>query len=147
MKVDVVVIGGGIIGASTAFYLAKKGFKTASDGCAAPLKAAPANADLIKTAMKRFRADYPVLADLQVKAAWDGFIDSTPDARPAISAVETLPGFHVAAGFSGRGFGLGPGAGQLAANLIVGDPPIVDPRPFRCARFVDGSKVRPSSWI
>lgn len=111
VKVDVVLIGGGIIGASTAFYLANKGFKTASDGCAAPLKAAPANADLINTAMKRFRAGYPVLADLQVKAAWGGFINSTPDARPAIPAVETLPGFHVAAGFSGGGFGLGPGAG------------------------------------
>ena len=58
-----------------------------------------------------------------------------------ISAVESLPGFFLATGFSGHGFGIGPGAGRLAADLIAGDTPIVDPRPFRHTRLIDGTKL------
>ena len=83
----------------------------------------------------------------KVAEAWGGFIDSTPDARPVISAVDKLPGFFIAAGFSGHGFGLGPGAGRLAADLIAGDAPAVDPHAFRYTRFTDGAKLRPSSWV
>jgi glycine/D-amino acid oxidase-like deaminating enzyme len=55
-----------------------------------------------------------------------------------ISAVEALPGFHIASGFSGHGFGLGPGAGRLMADLVSGDAPLVDPAPFRFSRFARG---------
>lgn len=106
----------------------------------------PANGELIERAMAHFRADYPVLKDLRVEEAWGGLIDSTPDARPVISAVDALPGFHVAAGFSGHGFGMGPGGGRLAADLITGATPVVDPTPFRYARLVDGTRLRPSPW-
>jgi glycine/D-amino acid oxidase-like deaminating enzyme len=54
---------------------------------------------------------------------------------PVISPVEALPGFFLASGFSGHGFGIGPAAGRLAADLVVGDRPIVDPTPFRFGRF------------
>ena len=97
----------------------------------------PANMALIDRAMEHFRADYPVLKDLRVEESWGGLIDSTPDARPVISAVDALPGFHVAAGFSGHGFGMGPGGGRLASDLITGATPIVDPSPFRYARLVE----------
>jgi hypothetical protein len=39
--------------------------------------------------------------------------------------------------------GIGPGAGRLAADLVTGDPTLVDPAPFRLSRFTDGSKPRP----
>ena len=58
-----------------------------------------------------------------------------------ISAVEALPGLHLSTGFSGHGFGIGPAAGRLAADLIAGDPPIVDPHPFRYSRLVDGTDL------
>ncbi len=38
-------------------------------------------------------------------------IDVTPDAVPVIDAIDAIPGFHVATGFSGHGFGIGPGPG------------------------------------
>lgn len=107
----------------------------------------PPDMRLIDAAMARFRADYPVLKDLKVTDAWGGFIDSTPDARPVISPIDKIPGFFLAAGFSGHGFGLGPGAGRLAADLIAGDAPSVDPHAFRFSRFSDGTKLRPSSWV
>jgi glycine/D-amino acid oxidase-like deaminating enzyme len=59
----------------------------------------------------------------------------TPDAVLVISPIEALPGFYLASGFSGHGFGIGPSAGRLIADMVVGDNPIVDPTPFRYERF------------
>ncbi len=74
-------------------------------------------------------------------------IDVTPDAVPVISAVDSLPGFFIATGFSGHGFGIGPGAGRLVADLVIGTDPIVDPTPFRFTRFSDGSRPQPIAGI
>ena len=41
----------------------------------------------------------------------------------------------------GHGFGVGPAAGRLAADIIAGDTPIVDPQPYRYGRLVDGSDL------
>jgi glycine/D-amino acid oxidase-like deaminating enzyme len=72
---------------------------------------------------------------MRVIDSWAGLIDVTPDAVPVISAVDALPGFHIASGFSGHGFGIGPAAGQLMADLVTGARPIVDPRPYRFERL------------
>ncbi len=88
-----------------------------------------------------------VRGDAQVVESWAGLIDTTPDTVPVISPVEALPGFFFATGFSGHGFGIGPGAGRLVADLVTGDKPIVDPAPFRYARFFDGSKPRPTTGV
>jgi glycine/D-amino acid oxidase-like deaminating enzyme len=93
----------------------------------------------VEQTMARARALYPALKDVAIRESWAGYIDSTPDAVPVISPVAGLKGFVLAAGFSGHGFGLGPAAGHLAADLAVNDTPIVDPRPFRHSRLLDGS--------
>jgi hypothetical protein len=62
---------------------------------------------------------------------------------PVISALDSLPGFFIATGFSGHGFGIGPSAGRLVADMVTGGPTIVDPAPFRLSRFTDGSNPRP----
>ena len=86
---------------------------------------------------------FPVFRKAVVAESWGGMIDVMPDAIPVISPVETLPGFFIATGFSGHGFGIGPGAGKLVADMVVGDPTLVDPAPFRLSRFTDGSNPRP----
>ena len=86
---------------------------------------------------------FPVFRNAEVAESWGGMIDVMPDAIPVISPVESLPGFFIATGFSGHGFGIGPGAGKLAADIVAGDPPLVDPAPFRLTRFTDGSNPRP----
>jgi glycine/D-amino acid oxidase-like deaminating enzyme len=78
---------------------------------------------------------FPVFAGMQVVESWGGLMDVTPDAVPVIDQVGHMPGFFVATGFSGHGFGIGPGAGRLMADLVAGDRPVVDPAPFRLARF------------
>jgi glycine/D-amino acid oxidase-like deaminating enzyme len=42
----------------------------------------------------------------------------------------------MAAGFSGHGFGIGPAAGHLIADIVSGNMPIVDPRPYHPERFL-----------
>lgn len=83
--------------------------------------------------------EFPELQGVQVAQSWGGMIDSTPDAIPVISEVNKLPGLILPAGYSGHGFGIGPEAGRLAADLAMNANPIVDPTPYRYARFIDGS--------
>ncbi|MBT8153438.1 FAD-binding oxidoreductase [Epibacterium ulvae] len=89
------------------------------------------------TAAKRFS----VFKDAKIEQTWAGMIDVTPDAVPVISVVDTLPGFFIATGFSGHGFGIGPAAGRLMAELVMGVTPCVDPTPYRLSRFADGTPM------
>ena len=84
---------------------------------------------------------YPQFRHVPVVQQWAGYIDVTPDVVPYISPLGALPGLTVATGFSGHGFGIGPAAGRLAAELAMGESPSADPTPFRISRFSDGSPI------
>ncbi len=90
---------------------------------------------------------YPAFENAKVAERWGGLIDVTPDAVPVISNVDDLPGLTIATGFSGHGFGIGPGAGKLAADIATGASPIVDPTPFRLSRFSDGTGFTPMGHV
>ncbi len=90
---------------------------------------------ILQDARKNIVAAFPSFATMEVAQSWAGLIDVTPDAVPVMSMVDAVPGFFIASGFSGHGFGLGPGAGRLMADLVSGAPPAVDPAPFRYDRF------------
>lgn len=92
-------------------------------------------ASIVEPALREIVAAYPKLAGIGAARLWAGWIDETPDEVPVISPVDALPGLVVASGFSGHGFGIGPGAGRLAADLATGAPPVVDPSGFRLSRF------------
>jgi glycine/D-amino acid oxidase-like deaminating enzyme len=99
------------------------------------LDPAPNKAILAKGASNLAR-DFPAFKGMRIAERWAGLVDVTPDAVPVISDVAAVPGFFLASGLSGHGFGLGPGAGRLAADLVAGDNPIVDATPYRFDRFV-----------
>jgi glycine/D-amino acid oxidase-like deaminating enzyme len=103
--------------------------------------------DILEDALAGLRDYVPAFAGVGVVERWAGVIDAMPDAVPVIDSLVQIPGLHIASGFSGHGFGLGPGAGQLMAELITGDKPCVDPEPFRYKRFFDGSRPRPLSGL
>lgn len=86
-------------------------------------------------AMRNLTAAWPLFANAVIEEVWAGMMDITPDSLPVIAPVAKIPGFTVASGFSGHGFGTSPAAGQLAADLITGSDPIVDPKPYRLERF------------
>lgn len=96
-------------------------------------------------ALANLKRAFPVFESVEIAQRWAGYIDVTPDAVPVISAVDGIPGFHMATGFSGHGFGIGPAAGKLMADIVTGGTPLVDPAKFRFSRFSDGSKVEPLS--
>jgi glycine/D-amino acid oxidase-like deaminating enzyme len=93
------------------------------------------------------RKDYPVFANMQIAESWGGVIDATPDAVPVIDALQKQPGLFLASGFSGHGFGIGPGAAKLMAQIVTGEKPCVDPTPFKFSRFEDGSRPRPTTGL
>jgi glycine/D-amino acid oxidase-like deaminating enzyme len=99
------------------------------------------NRSLNQEALSAMIKLYPQFRDVHIVQQWGGYIDVTPDVVPYISRLDTLPGLTVATGFSGHGFGIGPAAGRLAAELAVGDAPSVDPTAFRASRFSDGSPI------
>ncbi|WP_164659502.1 FAD-binding oxidoreductase [Tropicibacter sp. Alg240-R139] len=98
---------------------------------------------VLRNAWSSARKAFPALESAEIVQSWAGMIDVTPDAIPVISQVADLPGMHIATGFSGHGFGIGPGAGQLMADLVTGASPLVDPWEFRLSRFTDGARVAP----
>jgi len=101
----------------------------------------------LRAALDSLTKMYPAFAAAKVAQEWAGLIDVTPDAIPVISAVDSVPGLIIATGFSGHGFGIGPGAGRLIADLATGAAPVVDPLEFRFSRFSDGTRVRPIAGI
>ncbi len=102
---------------------------------------------ILDQARKHVTAAFPAFRDMRVAESWGGVIDVTPDGVPVISGVDAVPGFFIATGFTGHGFGIGPGAGRLMAELVAGETPVVDPTPFRYSRFTDGSRPQPSPLV
>lgn len=95
-------------------------------------------------ALKKF---YPAFNGMRIEESWAGMIDATPDAVPVIDKIDSVPGLFMASGFSGHGFGLGPGAGKLMAEIVTNQKPCVDPSPFRFSRFSDGTKLIPKTGL
>ncbi len=93
------------------------------------------NGRLIQQGRDNLASAFPAFANMRVAETWGGLIDVTPDGVPVISPVEAVPGFFLATGFSGHGFGIGPGAGKMMADMVAGDPSVIDPTPYRFARF------------
>ncbi|MYZ46243.1 NAD(P)/FAD-dependent oxidoreductase [Propylenella binzhouense] len=105
------------------------------------------DADLTDPILESIRKVYPFFRNARIAQRWAGQMDVMPDAIPVISPVDRVPGLFLATGFSGHGFGIGPAAGRLAADLVTNAAPCVDPHEFRLSRFTDGSRIAPISGI
>jgi glycine/D-amino acid oxidase-like deaminating enzyme len=95
----------------------------------------PVEQGLNDEAMRNLIAAWPIFEKARVAQQWGGMIDVTPDSMPVIGPVKRLPGLTLATGFSGHGFGTGPAAGELVADLVMGQTPQLDPTPYRLDRF------------
>jgi glycine/D-amino acid oxidase-like deaminating enzyme len=91
---------------------------------------------VIRQGLRNLKRAFPQFAGVKVVETWAGLMDVTPDAVPVISAFDALPGFYIASGFSGHGFGIGPAAGQLMVDLLTGARPLVDPKPYAFQRLL-----------
>ena len=95
----------------------------------------PINQSFNQDALNNLRQAWPAFNDAEIENEWSGAIDVTPDSNPDIANIDAVPGLTVAIGFSGHGFGTSPAAGQLAADLVMGSTPLIDPTPYRFSRF------------
>jgi glycine/D-amino acid oxidase-like deaminating enzyme len=93
------------------------------------------NPAIVEESRRNLIAAFPAFGAARIAQSWGGLIDTTPDSVPVIGPVASVPGFFLMSGFSGHGFGIGPGAGRLMAELVTGAAPVVDPAPFRFERF------------
>ena len=109
------------------------------------------NPDPSQRALKGIRRNldtmFPQLADTPIVESWAGMVETSPDVVPMISAIDSIPGFHIATGLSGHGFGLGPGAGKAIAGMLTGVDTGIDLQPLRLSRFFDGSPIQPQATI
>jgi len=102
---------------------------------------------VLKGIRKNLDTMFPQLANTPIVESWAGMIESSPDVVPIIDSVDRVSGFHVATGFSGHGFGIGPGAGKAIAGMLSGVDTGIDLSGLRLSRFFDGSKIRPQTSI
>ncbi len=93
------------------------------------------DASMIRAMTKAAVKTFGSLQDLKIADQWAGMIDVTPDELPVIDRIADQEGVFIATGFSGHGFGLGPGAAFLARSLILGETPTLDKTAFAFKRF------------
>ena len=101
------------------------------------------NRTVLRQIRKNLDATFPQLAGTPIVESWAGMIETVPDVVPVIDEADVLPGFYLATGFSGHGFGIGPGAGKAIAGLLTGDDVGLGLSDFRLCRFFDGTPIRP----
>jgi D-arginine dehydrogenase len=73
----------------------------------------------------------------RVERSWAGLRSFAPDRRPVYGFDPAEPGFFWFAGQGGFGIQTAPAAARLAADLILGRDPELDPRPYRPGRFMN----------
>ena len=77
----------------------------------------------------------PALARLRIIRVWSGIESYLPDDRPIMGPSARIPGLFYAFGFCGHGFQLGPGVGDVMAELIDTGATSTPLAPFAIARF------------
>ena len=106
---------------------------------------APSNLAQLEQVEPRVR-EAVALGERTDEPVWRGSRPTLPDSRPAIGAVPGRHDLWVNFGHQHIGLMTGPVSGRLLAQLIDGEAPLCDPRPFDPARcFVRKGRVRRAS--
>ncbi len=85
----------------------------------------------------------PLIENARVAQQIAGLYEVTPDAEPIIAQARALPGFYIAAGFSGHGFQHSPATGKVMSEIILdGAAKTIDVSMLDLERFAEGRLVR-----
>tara|TARA_B100001113_G_scaffold110573_1_gene89701 strand:+ start:4345 stop:5697 length:1353 start_codon:yes stop_codon:yes gene_type:complete len=104
------------------------------------------NMKVLKKIKKNIGKIYPELKNAEIIESWAGMVETTPDVIPIISEIESIPGFLLATGFSGHGFGIGPAAGEAISNMVQ-NRSTMNMEDFKLKRFFDGSPITMDAHI
>ncbi|MFT3974061.1 MAG: FAD-binding oxidoreductase [Amaricoccus sp.] len=120
----------------TGYLLApmRKGIRLTT-GAELALQDAPATPRQLALDEAVARRMFPLGARLD-PAPWMGSRPCTADMLPVIGPAPRHRGLWFAFGHGHQGLTLGPVTGRLLAEMITGEAPVVNPRPFFATRFV-----------
>ncbi|MDE1180901.1 FAD-binding oxidoreductase [Paraburkholderia sp.] len=85
----------------------------------------------------------PAVAKLNIIRVWSGVEGYMPDDRPVMGRSGKVDGLYYAFGFCGHGFQLGPGVGDVMAELIDTGATSTPIEPFAIQRFATSSVATP----
>lgn len=105
------------------------------------------NWDFLESVVGPAMERLPVLEAAEVNNAWAGLYETTPDHNAILGPPEGAPGLMLANGFSGHGFMMAPGVGQLLAEWIVDGRPSIDLSSLRLERFREQAALVESNVI
>jgi D-amino-acid dehydrogenase len=88
----------------------------------------------LERALPRARALFPLGDALDAKP-WMGARPCLPDMLPVIGRAPRHAGLWLDFGHQHHGLTLGPATGRLLAEMMTGETPFADPRPFAVERF------------
>ncbi len=104
--------------------------------------------DWLSTVVEHAIERVPAFENLQIRNAWAGLYDSSPDNNALIGAVPELDNFYVATGFSDHGLLQSPATGLLMSEIILdGAAHTIDISEFSPARFQQGDDLMPERVI
>jgi sarcosine oxidase subunit beta len=90
--------------------------------------------------VRQLRRIAPALGRLRVIRVWSGIESYLPDDLPVIGPSSRVPGLYYAFGFCGHGFQIGPGVGDVMAELIDTGATTTPIAPFHIGRFMAGAE-------
>jgi len=96
--------------------------------------------------IQQMRRLLPGAVNLNIIRVWSGIESYTPDSLPVISASGKVDGLFYAFGFCGHGFQLGPGVGDVMAELISTGSTSTSIGAFDIRRFSEAS-VPPAAQL
>ena len=73
---------------------------------------------------------YPLLAEAPVEHHWAGLRPGSPEGIPYIGSVPGIDNLYINAGHFRNGVVLAPASAKLAADLLTGEAPDIDPAPY-----------------
>ncbi|VVN66291.1 4-methylaminobutanoate oxidase (formaldehyde-forming) [Pseudomonas fluorescens] len=91
---------------------------------------------------EQMRRLLPGVGNLNIIRVWSGIEGYLPDSLPVMGPSGTVDGLFYAFGFSGHGFQLGPGVGDVMAELISTGSTSTSISPFSINRFASSVEQR-----
>ena len=95
---------------------------------------APSTPVQVERTLPHARALFPLDGAIDAKP-WKGARPCLPDMVPVIGKAPRHPGLWFDFGHQHHGLTLGPATGRLLAEMMTGETPFADPRPFAVERF------------
>lgn len=97
--------------------------------------------DRLLSQVRQIRRLVPALANARIIRSWSGIESYLPDDIPIMGPSARVSGLYYAFGFCGHGFQLGPGVGDVMAELIDRGAAATPIAPFHIGRFAAQAEI------